>query len=55
MPTNILVISRNAKTLDVQVPSKTLSDDFFAVAIFSGIGLLISLFAVICGQQGLWF
>lgn len=29
--------------------------EFIGVAIFSGIGLLISLVAVILGVQGAWF
>ncbi|MCC8968751.1 hypothetical protein H8A95_42395 [Bradyrhizobium sp. Pear76] len=31
------------------------SEQFVVVALFSGIGLLISLVAVICGIQGVWF
>ncbi len=31
------------------------SHQFVAVAIFSGIGLLVSLIAVIFGIQGAWF
>ena len=54
MTTNILVASRGSKSFDVQAPSKTFTDDFFAIAIFSGVGLLLSLVAIICGQQGLW-
>ena len=54
MTTNTLVDSRDSKAIDVQVPSKTLTDDFFAIAIFSGVGLLISLVAILCGQHGLW-
>jgi hypothetical protein len=55
MPTDIAVTFRNSKTLDVKVPSNKFTDDFFAVAIFSGVGLLVSLVAIVCGQQGLWF
>lgn len=29
--------------------------EFIAVAIFSGVGLLVSLVAVILGIQGVWF
>ncbi|HLZ06739.1 MAG TPA: hypothetical protein VKR55_31910 [Bradyrhizobium sp.] len=29
--------------------------DFVPVAIFSGIGLLVSLIAVLTGVQGVWF
>ncbi|MDH2381913.1 hypothetical protein [Bradyrhizobium sp. CER78] len=31
------------------------SAQLVTVALFSGIGLLISLVAVICGIQGVWF
>jgi hypothetical protein len=31
------------------------SSQLVTVALFSGIGLLISLVAVICGIQGAWF
>ena len=34
--------------------SQFLSDDFLGVVLFSGIGLLVSLVAVICGVQGVW-
>ena len=54
MTTNTRVYSRDSKAIDVQGPSKTVTDDFFAIAIFSGVGLLISLVAILCGQQGLW-
>ena len=30
------------------------SDDFRAVALFSGIGLAVTLIAVSCGVQGVW-
>jgi hypothetical protein len=30
-------------------------NELVSVAIFSGLGLLISLIAVICGVQGAWF
>jgi len=31
------------------------SEQLVTVALFSGIGLLISLVAIICGVQGVWF
>ncbi|MCP3371338.1 hypothetical protein [Bradyrhizobium cajani] len=31
------------------------SSEFVAVALFSGIGLLVSLIVVIVGMQGVWF
>jgi len=30
------------------------SSDFFAVALFSGVGLVISFIAAICNEQGIW-
>jgi hypothetical protein len=30
-------------------------DIFVSVALFSGIGLLISIVAILCGMQGAWF
>ena len=40
-----------------EVPARQRSDlsEFIGVAIFSGIGLLVSLIAVIMGVQGAWF
>jgi hypothetical protein len=35
--------------------SEVASDEFLGVVLFCGVGLLISLTAVICGVQGLWF
>jgi hypothetical protein len=29
--------------------------EFVSIAIFSGLGLLVSLIAVICGVQGAWY
>jgi hypothetical protein len=34
---------------------KSDSSQFFAVALFSGIGLLISLVAIIAGVPGAWY
>ncbi|MCK1721082.1 hypothetical protein [Bradyrhizobium sp. 141] len=31
------------------------TSEFVAVALFSGIGLFVSLIAVIVGMQGVWF
>jgi hypothetical protein len=30
-------------------------DQFVSIALFSGLGLLISLIAVLCGVTGVWF
>jgi hypothetical protein len=35
--------------------TKYLSNDLYAVLLFSGIGLLVSLIAVFCNERGLWF
>jgi hypothetical protein len=35
-------------------PAELFSDDFRAVVLFSGIGLLVSLIAVCAGMQGVW-
>ena len=55
MSTTTASTLRDANAVTTKAPSKILTDDFFAVAIFSGVGLLVSLVAIICGQQGLWF
>jgi hypothetical protein len=31
------------------------SRDFVSIALFSGMGLLVSLVAVLCGVNGVWF
>jgi len=35
-------------------PVRVFSDEFLAVAMFSGIGLLLTLVAICCGVQGVW-
>ncbi|MGL9617145.1 hypothetical protein QRQ56_04015 [Bradyrhizobium sp. U531] len=43
-------------TEDSAVPAKRSdTSELAAVAIFSGIGLFVSLIAVILGMQGVWF
>jgi hypothetical protein len=42
----------------VAVPAKSVplfSADFLSVTVFCGIGLLISLVAIVAGEQGVWF
>jgi len=39
----------------VSSSAKSDSSEFVSIALFSGIGLLISLVAVIMGVQGAWF
>ena len=55
MPTNIPVVSPGANAAGIKEGSKIFDDDFFAVALFSGTGLLLSLIAIICSKQGIWF
>jgi hypothetical protein len=38
----------------LEEPVRLFSDDFRAVALFSGIGLAVTLIAVSCGVQGVW-
>jgi hypothetical protein len=38
----------------LEEPASFFSDDFRAVALFSGIGLAVTLIAVSCGMQGVW-
>ena len=40
---------------DMRERTKFFSNDFLAVALFGGGGLLISLIAAVCGEQGSWF
>jgi hypothetical protein len=42
------------------IPSKPVTSDFdfsqfVPIALFSGIGLLVSLVAILCGLQGAWY
>jgi hypothetical protein len=53
MPTVIPSHFPRIEDCRVQVPSDY-SEDFLAVASFSGIGLIIALIAVFCGEQGVW-
>jgi len=48
MPTLIRMVAK------LEEPAEFLSDDFLAVVLFSGIGLLVSLIAVGTGVQGVW-
>jgi hypothetical protein len=48
------------KAVRISIPatsSSTKSDshEFVSIALFSGIGLLISIFAVLMGVQGIWY
>ena len=52
MPT----IARIAAPIPSAISSKKSdSSDFVAVALFSGIGLLTSLIAILAGVQGAWY
>ena len=55
MPTTIPVAPRTANPPDSPRLLGISNDDFFAVALFCGIGLLATLTAIICGEQGIWF
>jgi hypothetical protein len=48
-----------AKTARLLVSSSKVSDksdsQLVSIALFSGIGLLISLVAMLCGVQGAWY
>jgi hypothetical protein len=48
MPTLIRMVAK------LEEPAELLSDDFLAVVLFGGIGLLVSLIAVCTGVQGVW-
>jgi len=48
MPTFIRMVAK------LEEPPELFSDHFRAVALFSGIGLLVTLIAVSCGVQGVW-
>ncbi len=49
MPTFIRTVPYNEK-LTISV-----SAEFLSIALFCGIGLLVSLIAAGCGEQGVWF
>ena len=55
MPTNISVSSHGANAAGKKGWSEIFDDNFLAVALFSGTGLLLALIAIICGDQGIWF
>jgi hypothetical protein len=55
MPTNLPVVWRRANTGHNPSLLGISNDEFYAVALFSGIGLLATLIAIICGVQGCWF
>jgi hypothetical protein len=47
--------ARISVSLPVSSQKKSESDQLVSIALFSGIGLLISLIAVLCGVSGVWF
>ena len=49
MPTFIKMVAK------LEEPARFFGDDFRAVALFGGIGLLLTLIAVSKGAQGVWF
>ena len=48
MPTFIEMVAK------LEEPAGFFGDDFRAVAMFDGIGLLLTLIAVTKGEQGVW-
>jgi hypothetical protein len=48
MPTYIRMVAK------LEEPAELFSDEFRAVALFSGIGLLVAFIAVSSGVQGVW-
>jgi hypothetical protein len=48
MPTFIRMFAK------LEEPARYLNDDFRAVVLFSGIGLVVTLIAVCNGVQGVW-
>jgi hypothetical protein len=50
-----------AARISVQIPASSVSSEkseshpLVAIAIFSGIGLLVSLIAILTGVQGAWY
>ena len=52
MPTAIRVSTPISKS---DVSKKSDSGQLVSIALFSGIGLLISLVAILFGVQGVWF
>jgi hypothetical protein len=55
MRRTIPVGSRDANANSNQKPLEIFTDDFSVVVVFSGVRLLISLIAFVCGEQGIWF
>jgi len=55
MPTNLPVVWRRVNTGHNPNLLGIFNDEFYAVALFSGIGLLATSIAIICGVQGCWF
>jgi hypothetical protein len=53
MPTAIRVSTPISASTDSA--KKSDSNQFVSIALFSGIGLLISLVAILFGVQGVWF
>jgi hypothetical protein len=54
MPTTLPLRIPATNALRMNEPSELFTGEFFAIALFSGIGLFISLIAAVCGEQGIW-
>ena len=54
MLTTANAVFRHLNAVAPREAAKIFTDDFFAVALFSGIGLLVALVAAFSGEQGVW-
>ena len=54
MPTTLPLWMPATNALRMNEPSELFTGEFFAIALFSGIGLIIGLIAAMCGEQGIW-
>ena len=55
MPTEVPATIGDRDTVHARTTSKMFTDHFYAVALFSGLGLFVTIVAVLCGAQGEWF
>ena len=54
MLTTATAISARASAARMQDTARFFTDEFLAVALFSGIGLLVALVVAFSGEQGVW-
>jgi hypothetical protein len=56
LPGNRYIMPAFIRTMPYrETPTTNVSAEFLSVALFSGIGLLVSLIAASFGEQGVWF